>query len=532
MKFTNFKNKELSVFKSKRMVYMANAEELTQTATKEMAEAAEKVENQVKIDKMDPYKAIKEAKEKIFVACQLASEKIAPTDSMKHKADIIKLLTRLTEAKKDANKKLDDNLNHYVEVAAFIKKRTELELRIEANKTTMRDIEAQLLFQGVEALDSGITGFENEAKTLNAMPDVGMEEDKKSLQEKMSAQKKEMETLKKKLIDYHTEKIAMNDETLEAIKKHFQPDFLGASVLSEKTVRDLYAHLYYLDGLRINSPGGLEIAGLTQGVETRRKDFEETIAKAEKMTPMGSTMKEDHKPYWDSYKLARDNYMHAEENLQRVNNNPKSTMAEKRKAESWLAGAQQTATKQLDDLKQKYVHFRENESNTKAFDDDMRTVERGAARDETFSSATIKQMKPEWDKYDELKANLDAAKAQVEATAPKGKSSKENQEAEVKLYQAKKKLSEHEQKIRKAYAGMGPDDVSADLYEEKFYDGTPRIGTTTVEHFEPKEKPTPAENPAPEVKPATKKPAQPVDKPAKGDLPVAVAKKPGSTKKA
>ncbi|MCC7197308.1 hypothetical protein IT413_03910 [Candidatus Peregrinibacteria bacterium] len=522
MKFTNFKNKELSVFKSKRLVYMANAEELTNTATKEMAEAAEKVESQVKLDKMDPYKAMKEAKEKIFVTWQLASERVAPTPSMKYKADIIKLLDRLNTAKKEANKKLDDNLNHYVEVAAFIKKRTELELLLEGNKTSMGGVEANMLFIGVEALDSAITAFEAEAKTLGAMPDVGLEEDKKSLIEKVQAQKKDMEKLKKKLIDYHKEKISMHDETLEAIKKHFEPNYMGPSVISERTVRDLYAHLYYLDGLRVNSAGGLEIAGLTQDVEKHCKDFEETIARAEKSTPMDSTLKEDHKPFWERYKLSRDNYMRAQENYNRVSSNPKSTQAEKRKAESWLAGAQQTASKQLDDLKQKYVEFREGEGNMKAFDRDKQSVERGADRNETFASATIKQMKEAWDKYEQLNAQVLAAQAEVEATAPKGKASKANQEAQVKLFQAKKKFSEHEQKIRKEYAGMGPDDVTQDLYEEKFYDGTLRIGTTTVEHYRPQKPEAPEEKPEP----------PPEKKPMPADFPVAAAKKPGPTKKA
>lgn len=533
MKFTNFKNKESSTFTSKRLVYMASAEELTQTATQEMAEAADKVENQVKLDKMDPYKALKEAREKIFVAWQVTSERVAPTPNMKYKADIIKLLDRLSEAKKNANKKLDDNMNHYVEVAAFIKKRTELELRLEANKTALGGIEAQLLFQGVEALENAMTAFDSELTTLSSMPDVGMESEKTELKQKIEAQKKDMEKLKKKLIEYHKEKIAMNDDRLEGIKKRFEPDFMSSSIISERTMRDLYAHLYYLDSLRINSPGGLEIAGLTQEVEKRRKDFEDTLSKADKYVTMDSTMDKDHKPYWDGYKLARDNYLRAEANYNKVISNPDSTSAQKRKAESWLAGAQQNAGKQLDELKQKYVQFRENEGNTKAFEQDLQSVERGFDRSQTFfASASIQQMKAEWDKYDELNASLHAAEVEAKAAAPKGKGSKESQEAEVKLYHAKKKFDEHLQKIRQQYAGMGPDDVTQDLYEEKFYDGTLRIGTTTVEHVEPKEKPAPDEKPAPADKPASKKPAQPDKKPVPKDLPVAASQKPGSTKKA
>jgi hypothetical protein len=364
------------------------------------------------------------------------------------------------------------------------------------------------------------------------MPNVGMEEEKNGLKQKLEAQKKDMEKLMKKLIAYHTEKIAMNDDKLEGIKKRFEPDSLSSGIISERTMRDLYAHLYYLDGLRISSPGGLEIAGLTQEVEKRRKDFEETLSKADKYVSMDSTMDQDHKPYWEGYVSARGNYLRAEAKYNELMNNPNSTAAQKQKAKSWFDGAQQNVEKQLDALKQKYVHFRENEGNTKAFERDFQSVERGADRNETFASATIKQMKAEWDKYDELNAKLQAAESEAKAAAPKGKGSKESQDAEVKLYQAKKKFNEHVQKIRQQYAGMGPDDVTQDLYEEKFYDGTLRIGTTTVEHVEPKEKPAPAEKPTPAVKPASKKPAQPTDKPVPKDLPVAASQKPGSTKKA
>lgn len=526
MKFTNFKHKEITTFTSKRMVYMASAEEMTQTATQEMAEAADKVENQVKLDKMDPYKALKEAKVKIFVAWQVTSEKVAPTPNMKHKAEIIKLLDRLSKAKNDANKKLDDNMNHYVEVAAFIKKRTELELRLESNKTALGSIEAQLLFQGIEALENAMTAFDSELVALSSMPDVGMESEKNELKQKIEVQKKDMEKLKKKLIEYHKEKIAMNDERLESIKRRFEPDFMSSSIISERTMRDLYAHLYYLNGLRVSSPSGLEIAGLTEEVEKRRKDFEDTLSKADKYVSMDSTMDQDHKPYWEGYLLAQGNFLRAEAKLKSLRSNPNSTADEIQKAKSWYDGAQQNAEQQLGALKQKYVQFRENEGNTKAFERDMQSVERGADRNETFASGTIKQMKAEWDKYDELNAGLQAAESEAKAAAPKGKGSKESQDAEVKLFHAKKKFNEHLQKIRQQYAGMGPDDVTQDLYEEKFYDGTLRIGTTTVEHVEPKEKPAPAD------KPASKKPGQPAEKPVPKDLPVAASQKPGSTKKA
>jgi hypothetical protein len=469
---------------------MANQgpEEITSAAVSDIEKKAEKVGEKIKTEKFDAAKAVRETKGEIFVIAQNSKEKIAPTEFSKKKADNIRYISRIDQAKKTADKKIDGNLEFYGNLASYIKKRTEIALMLESNKHAIKGAEAD--FSKAYLIKSAMEGLSELGPELTAMPAVGMEEDKASLKKQITDQQKEMKAALDGIIAEHRKKIMQYDAELAALQERLDPAkaHLHASVIGEKEIRLLYTHLYYLESLRISSTESLKMAGLTKEVEDRRVKLEQVLGEAQKMTANTPEMK-DHKVLWKRYQKQRENLLRAEENMAQVKAKKSATQAELAAAEQWIAGARQTSLKPLADLRQTYVDMRLAEGNLQSFEHDREIADRGE-RGSIYVSATVGSFKADWDLYDKLGTDVEKAKDVLKEKKKKTSDKTELGRAYWQLTEAKRKFNAHVDKLKAGYADMGTDPaVYDDLIAEGVIQGKVRMGTTVEEAPEVPEKP-------------------------------------------
>lgn len=309
-----------------------------------------KIEENLK-EKRSPEQATELAKYLIRNLCKTATEKITGDwELRKDRKEYLKYLDRIENVKKDAVKKIEANKDRYDAIYAFVTRRAELLIMLEKNEQAFSEkVSGTYQVSLLPALDGVAEALQNDLASLKAMKAPDMEKEKQDLVKKIEAQAKKLEEELKKIRDFHMEQLKEFDGTTEYMEDYKQEweseqKPLKPMVFNAATARKAWQHIFYLKRLQIELAGTGE-DDLLAAVDTRIAKLEPLVNYCEKNSFDDSM--EQRRKEWAKYKRLEKNLQNARTKVEELERQKFPPRDELQQARSWLAGAEQSAQKQL-----------------------------------------------------------------------------------------------------------------------------------------------------------------------------------------